>query len=350
MKYVLLLPMLLLALLIGGCSSSDDDDETPTNGNGLPDPVYYTVNTSADAPDMNSIDAVWDGVGSVVLPAGKYPAVIARDPQLGGVDLVVKAIVKSGVLYLYTQWPDADADLKHYYIYKNASGVDFSKYVNRGEDKIYVMFDNGQNGTEKADCASMCHLSSVTKHFTAGGNVDVWVWKSSTTYPAFVAEDSWWDEDGILTDYPSDLVRYPLYRKNFPATENFYPYFHHTSGPAFAGPFLYFDDTTSFSPGTDPALYEVGDTIPAFAIDSAYHDTATVLDSRWEVLTYAEHAGGKWTVVFARELNTGNADDDLDLDEAGIDTLQVSIGLNDNHPYNSENAHSCTFPFYMIIP
>ena len=348
MKYLFLLPMLLLALFIGGCGSDDDGGSDGPVDPVIPDPVYYTVNTAADAPDLNSIDDIWDGIDSVVIPAGKYPAIIARDPQLGGVDLVLKAIVNSGVLYLYTQWPDADADLKRNYIYRNMED-EFARNITRGEDKIYVLFDNGQNGTERADCAAMCHLDSAKKHSTAGGNVDVWIWKSTTTYPAFIADDAWWNVDSMLIDYPIDYVKSPLYSRNWsPAGAAYFstPLFRHATDSDFVGPFLYSNDTVSWIP-SDINLFDIGDSLPAYSIDSSYHDTATVRDSRWDVLTYAEHENYKWTVVFARELNTGN-DDDLDL--SAVNTLQISIGLNDNHPYNSENAHSCTFPFYMIIP
>ncbi|UCD17673.1 MAG: hypothetical protein JSV44_01870 [Candidatus Zixiibacteriota bacterium] len=342
MKYALLLPFIMLALLAAGCGG-DDDSEPPPNGPVFPDPVYLTVNTSADAPDLNSIDPAWNNIDSVDIEVGGFPAIYGYDPQIGKKNVVVRGILKSGILYLFARWPDVDADVKGRYLFKNITG-DFSVDISKGEDKFFVMFDAGDNGTEKANCATMCH-DAAPRHKTTTGHADVWVWKASTTHPASLAEDTWWDTDGIETDYPSDFVKTPVYERNLTTPfESGWPKYQHVDGPDFSGPFLYYDDTVTFVP--PGAGWEEGDSIPGYVIDSAYHDTAAVRNSRWDVDAYGEHAAGKWTVVFARAINTTESDD---VDLTGVDTVQVSIGVNDNHPANSPYAHSCSLPFYIIL-
>ncbi len=68
-----------------------------------------------------------------------------------------------------------------------------SQHFMEGEDKFFILFDAGDNGTEKANCATMCHATDMTT--TGGGHVDVWNWKSTTTAPARLADDEWMSGD-----------------------------------------------------------------------------------------------------------------------------------------------------------
>jgi len=348
MNYVKITAVLIFMAFIAGCGGDSDNGITPPPP--PPPPVYVAVNTTANAPDLNSIDnTVWDTVDSSDILVGAYPSTYGIDARLGMQNVVLKAIKKNDMLYLYARWGN-DSKANRDGNKLDMGATDWSHLTSFGEDKLMFLFDAGNNGTEKANCATMCHASAPIHKTTGGGKADVWLWKSSTTAPAYLGEDQWWSDLGIASDNLTTPTTDSVYFDNWnnPGMEFGFPRYKHTTDEAFTDTILYVDDTVAF---VTSELFPSDYFMPGWVIDSTYHDEAT-RESRWDILSYSEHdpVEDTWEVVLARELNTGQLDD---VDMSAVDTIQVTLGINHDHPCYStgdiNNNHSGSLPFYIIL-
>ncbi|PKK84106.1 MAG: hypothetical protein CVT49_04740 [candidate division Zixibacteria bacterium HGW-Zixibacteria-1] len=338
-KSAILLLIVLLALFIA-CS---DNDDSGTNGNGTTPPVRLVVNTTAQ-PSPTDVNVGWGGVDSAVVVIGGSTT-YGINPNLGKQNVVLKAILRNNILYIRAKWHDATASIWGNHIRRTALEGNFEQNVYEGEDKLLMIFDGQNNGDEKADCASMCH---ITEHYTTGGgNVDAWKWLATKTSPGLMAEDEWWTDADRLLDsrQPNTYV----YRENWNTNTN-HAYWMHTTGPAYTEPFLYLEDTVAMNP---LAAWDVGDKIPGYGIDSTVRTSGTrTLSSVWDVTAISEFdstgdmTNWTWTVVMARATNTGHTDD---VNLTDLDSIQVAIAATNNDAVGSTTTHSGAKPFWLIL-
>ncbi len=342
MKLSVIFAVILAGLFVWGCGSKSNP-----SSNQPPGDVYIVANTSVTIPAdmMSTISNIWNAVTSYTVPIGEYPSGSGfYDPNIGfNTSATLKAIVKDDTLYIYASWTDGNASRRLDRLHLSITDQPWSILTNEGEDVFFIIFDAGNNGTERADCATMCHAVGDTReHYTSGGgNADVWIWRAARTAPAYLDDDGWWDDAGTDLDYPagSDAV----YKDNYNNIAHA-PYFTHYNLGAYTGDFLFTHDTVHYV----QANFTAGDEVPGFVIDSMFHDTSTADLSRWDVHSYSlyDNINHKWDIVMSRALDTGH-DDDVDL--SSVDTVQVTIAVNHNYPANSPNKHSGSKPFYIII-
>ncbi len=209
------------------------------------------------------------------------------------------------------------------------------------QDRVAIMWDMGDNGTEKANCATMCHttdqLSSLghRMYTTGGGHVDVWHWQAGTTDPVLLAADEYWDAEGRKVD--DNVV--PIFVSNFNQVDG-RPYNEHRDTSAFFGPFLHADSTAPYS---DSVNWLNGYQMPGYVL----YDNAS--GSIADVQAYATYNVGysarRWIVLLSRALGTGNADDiDFSTIPAG-DSVQATLAVM----HNSDRIHAKSLPFYFIF-
>ncbi len=219
------------------------------------------------------------------------------------------------------------------------------------QDRFAIIWDMGQNGTERADCAAMCHdvgETSVLGHrmyTNNAGFVDVWHWQSAKTDPVFLASDEYWSDLGRVTDG----VINPIFGSNFDAILQQPIYMHpddttHPTETFVHDRFIHKDEAIPFLSVADGIPWENGYLIPGFIVDDNVFGSVTDVSSfsRYTTTLRAEH----WTVIMSRKLTTGN-DDDIDFGaiQSG-DSVQVSIAVMDN----ADRLHAGSEPFYIIFP
>lgn len=315
----LLLPVVLIMALSMSCS----DDDPPT---GPVTPTGLVVEAVSQAPVIDgTIDAVWS-------KAQSFDAVVGADVSyqnyFGQQTVMMKAISHNNVLYILAQWEDpstTESVMKKQWQYNGTSWAKSSQ----DEDRFFIMFDAGDNGTEGANCATMCHKpSSGLMGTTGGGHVDVWHWKAARTNPGGVLDDKWWDASGR----GSDSKNSSLYLDNSQIINNVeMPKYMHTDGPSYTGKFLYVDDTVSFNAN----MNWTGASLPFYYIDSS------ATGSRWEVKAKGVYNNGTWTLEMKRAFNTGNSDDVV----LASGKIAVTIAITDN----SGGYHSGSGTFDIIF-
>ncbi|MEW5923884.1 MAG: ethylbenzene dehydrogenase-related protein [Candidatus Zixiibacteriota bacterium] len=335
------IPFLIILLTLFIACGGDDNG---TDGNGTPTVTRLVADTLAQ-PSMTDVNVGWSGVDSAMVEIGGS-TIYGINPNLGKQNMILKAIVKNNILYIRAKWHDANANIWGNYIRRTNLEGNFEQNTYEGEDKLLFLFDAQNNGTEKADCASMCH---VTEHYTTGGgNADAWKWLATKTSPGWMGEDEWWNNSDRLLD-----ARQPnmyVYRENW-NSQTKHPYWMHTDGPDFTEPFLYLEDTATFNP-LNPG-WATGDRIPGYAIDSTiYKSGARTLSSVWDIAAIShfdssgEVTSWSWTVVMARALNTGHADD---VNLSSLDSVQIAVAATNNDAVDATTAHSGSKPFYLIL-
>lgn len=220
--------------------------------------------------------------------------------------------------------------------------IDYS-YVNSGydQDRIAIMWDMGNNGSEGANCMTMCHdvgMESTLGHrmyTTGGGTVDVWHWQSALSNPIYLAIDEIWADSGRVTDEAFA----PIYETNWD-TINAHPIYMHQTDTLYTGKsFLLKSEAVPLI--TNPDFWPQGFTIPGYVVNEMATGSATDVD------TYAWRTTlDTWYVLMSRKLNTGNADDvDLSTIATG-DSIMTSIAIMDNA---SEIHHIVDEPIYFIF-
>ncbi len=160
------------------------DNQGGTHPNDGFDATVYTLDFS-NIPSGKTTLVVTQGAANLdgVITAGEYTS-STLETALG---VKIRAMADGEFLYLATQWVDTT-----YSVAKHRWTYDGSTWTQSGnEDRIGFNWDMGQNGTDGANCTTMCHGDGLMR--TNGGVVDQWHWKAARSNPMGYADDKFVD-------------------------------------------------------------------------------------------------------------------------------------------------------------
>ncbi len=136
-----------------------------------------------------SAQSLLAGVGTAtldgVLDAGEW----TNTPLVTAMDVTFQAMADGQYFYMMAQWADPTESIA-----KNTWTFDGSTWTKSGnEDRLGIVWDMGQNGSDGAACGTMCHGDGLMR--TNNGIVDVWHWKAARGSIIGFADDKYWDVD-----------------------------------------------------------------------------------------------------------------------------------------------------------
>jgi hypothetical protein len=124
--------------------------------------------------------------GAPTLDGVVSPGEWTSNPLVTQAGVTLNAMADGQFLYVSASWEDSTESIP-----KKLWAFDGSNWSQSGnEDRISFVWDMGLNGTDGANCATMCHVPLM---HTNVGNVDVWHWKSARGNAMGVADDKYWD-------------------------------------------------------------------------------------------------------------------------------------------------------------
>lgn len=343
-------PLFLVLIAVGLMSCSSSDPVVETGGKN-----EVTVKYVSTAPDTAEIinDDVWDGVSVASIRVGLDPL---YTDQFGAKIVRTQAVSDNEYVYLKLNWgDDTQSDRPGYWSYhetgdiwtqnwkqiitsivdttydttyippsdtlvdtnvvtiKDTTGIEEINLLNprwEKEDNFAIIWDNGSNGTEGANCATMCHevASLDTMYLTGGGDVDVWVWRAGRTDPLGLADDMYWSQDLEFDDFSQNHSSWQRNARS--QQEETDPKWSHVDGHDYHGKFLYAADTVTLDFAT-LVNWREGDGIPGYVLDRDLKPSESAKTSRYDVKAKSEYdpITKSWTVVLWRKLDTGNNDD-----------------------------------------
>ncbi len=272
-------------------------------GDGTFDPTVYTLDLSSLSAASTTL-AVSSGSATLdgVLDTGEWnsSALVTKSGAS------IYSMADGNNLYVAAQWVDPSGTEN---VDKNKWTYDGTTWTKSGnEDRFAFIWDMGQNGTEGASCATMCHGTTMG---TSTGKVDAWHWKAARggTTMGVVDDKNWLAEvDGRHSDPGTSA-----YSDNALDT-NGNPTFMQTGGPSIAATFLAADQAaldimtpvaahpavlaTAFDPA---AGWANGDTVPGYVLRVPAGDRANVL-------AHGKYTNGVWTVEFKKPYAGGDND------------------------------------------
>jgi|FLOH01.1.fsa_nt_gi hypothetical protein len=251
-------------------------------------------------------------------------------------DVALTAVKTSTDIYIKAVWDDAsESSSKAQWAFGDGAWGQSGN-----EDRLFFFFDMGLNGTEGADCATMCHNDASAKGmWTATGKVDQWHWKAARTAPINLADDKYIDNNYLASDNVTVLDDGGQHGDS--KTIGIYNDNKNGVVPKYTGPLT--DGFLVLPAGqTDAAAY-----FTAFDVATAdeglshrgYWLNANADGSRANVKAYSNYSNGTWTVEFKRALDTGNEDDVA----FSTGSVELTIAVTDN----AGGDHSGSAPFEM---
>jgi len=323
-KWIVILAF--LGLVIMSCDDKKDEAGPITD---------LTVATVSTAPTLDGVgtDDAWNQADELLITVG---TTAAHQNEAGIVDVRLTAVRDNQNIYIKAVWDDPTGTMsvdKKQWTYENGLWTQSGN-----EDRLFFFFDMGQNGSQGADCATMCH-EDVEVMYTDNGIVDQWHWKAHRSAPIHHADDKYIDNN--YTDANGNVIPEDGGQHGDSKTKGLYHDNNDGNGaPIYSGPitdghylilpagqtadtyFTAFDSTTSTS-----------SPIPGYWLDE------NADGSRADVTAYSTYSNGTWTVEFSRALNTGNDDDVV----FGSGDVQTTVAITDN----SGHEHSGAAPFYL---
>ncbi len=368
---MVLVPVLagLLGLLVLGCEDpgSYGQVEMLTYGR-------VVVHPSAVEPPMdNPRDAIWNDATTTAIFANDS-AFADSIPVIDSLPIYIKAIKTSEYLYLRVRWGEnAVINKRSYSVWPNPMVYHYSRVIDtitgdtttteywtrqvkqvfyndtlhfdssiywHDQDRFAVIWNTGDNGSEGADCRTMCHMPADTTltgdrmYTTGGGHADVWQWQAATTDPAYLAEDEYWGPEGRTVD----AFAQPIFDVNYDSVL-FLPLSMNEDPAQRLKPFLHLDNAIPFD---STYSWNNLDSIPGYIVnDNAAGSIADV-----KVYSSFSRTDGSWMVLMRRMLNTGNPDDfNLASVQPG-DSVMVTMAFMNNSPA----VHHGSRPFYIVFP
>lgn len=321
-KLIPIVMLLAFGLLFVGCG---DDDDGGTNGNGETTPTLV-ADTLVTAPAMTAADeAVWDTVDSLVVTVaqGVPPSSAGALGTAVASEAHVKAIKKNNILYLQMKWADPDHSIwpGYYYVADTAGPLQFARSVLfNEEDQMFALFTTPENDWW-----------------------DVWGWSVVSTGAADLARGYRWRNDSLLADTNTSFPQLEIIDENpgwFIVDE---PTYCHVDTSEFNGHILFTPDSVLHhesdwlyrSPTDSIHWYQTEGWVPDQRIPGVMLDVVavgragTAQDSRFDIVALADYdsTASLYTLVMARDLNTGFSDD---LDLAALDSVEVQLAVFDN--------------------
>ncbi len=357
----------LLGLAFWGC-------EDP-GSYGQVEPLTFgrvVVRPSAVEPSMdNPRDTIWNDATTTAIFASDS-AFVGDTSAVDSLPIYIKAIKTSEYLYLrvrwgenavinfrnYSVWPNpmlyhyklvvdsetGDSSITEYWTRESKNIVYDSSHTDstiywHDQDRFAVIWNTGDNGSEGADCRTMCHavadpVTGDRMYTSGGGHADVWHWQAATTDPAYLAQDEYWGPEGRTVD----AFAQPIFDANYDSVL-FVPLSMNEDPAQRLTPFLHLADAIPF----DSAYSWVNaDSIPGYVVnDNASGSIADV-----QAYSSYNRMDGSWMVVMRRLLDTGNTDDfDLSSVQPG-DSVMVTMAFMNNSPA----VHHGSRPFYIVFP
>lgn len=367
------LMVILLVLVLMSCSSDDPLVET----GGKNEITVMHVTTSPDTSDILNDDA-WD---QAALASVRIGLDHAYTDQFGAKIVRTQVIADTENVYLKFNWGDeTQSDKPGYWTFhetgdiwtqnwkqiivnfvdttydtnvvsptdttidtnviefSDTTGLEEISLLNprwEAEDILALIWDNGANASEGANCATMCHrVANVdTMYLTGGGQVDVWAWRAGRTDPLGLADDMFWSPDRAFDDFSQNHSSWQRNGKS-QVEEETDPKWSHVNGHDYHGKFLLAEDTITLDYAT-LVDWKEGDGIPGYVLDSDLKPSEVAKTSRYDVHAKSEYdpITKSWNVVLWRKLDTGN-DDDIPFD-AG-QQYKFTLAVMDH----TNNAHS----------
>jgi hypothetical protein len=277
-----------------------------------------------------------------VVSAGEWTST----PMVTLAGVTLNAMADGQYLYIAATWPDATGTES---IPKNQWSFDGSSWSQSGnEDRIGFIWDMGLNGSDGANCTTMCHAPLM---HTNVGFVDVWHWKAARTNAMGFADDKYWD----TVDRQSDPGTKAYIDNN---DVGGLPEFMALNDPGANVDFLAVD--ANALAGFDPfgtvfpshtaeegvpfdanATFTTGDVIPGYLLQVPAGDRASVQSA-------GKYANGTWTVEFKKPYGGS----DYDFSVVPGSTVDFTHEIFDNqggsHPNDGFDATVYTLDLSQI--
>jgi len=257
-------------------------------------PQAITVDGLADEPIWSECDSItipiWGGSGFA----------------FGTTKATVKAVQHRNRFHFLISWDDPEISFNREMI-KTEDGwqVRQSEFLDRfgerifWEDQLAVSLSQDRFG-----CAATCHMDRGERlgyHLSRDSLHDLWLWSAVSSNPVGQADDRFWTTEldssgsGARIDNPLAIATHTNFHQDWnepylvPTAPLRYPAI--IADDPYSAPYFREDDTSP-----------VGSKLPSVVVSSRVGDRADVVSrGRWH--------GGRWTVEFARRLDTGSSND-----------------------------------------
>jgi Ethylbenzene dehydrogenase/Secretion system C-terminal sorting domain len=300
-----------------------------------------SVSLSAQSLTVTSGTPLLDGVVS--------PGEWTSTPLSTGAGVTLNAMADGQYLYLSASWSDETESIQ-----KKEWAYDGSAWSQSGnEDRFAFIWDMGMNGSDGANCATMCHDGMATN----SGTVDVWHWKAARGNALGFTDDKHFNnvlgDDGgrhgdpgtsAYSDNADDGSGFPSFMasgdpgantsflaKDAATLAAFDPYdiiSPHTYSEAVA-----FDNSVSFSSGA---------VIPGYVLRNPAGDRASVQSA-------GKYEDGVWTVEFRRSYSGSEFDFEVVPGSSVEFTHEIFDNTGGGHPDDGFDATLYTLDFSNIV-
>ena len=307
----------LILTFAWGCS----DDDPPVVTDPDQDLTVVYVTSELDTSDLINND-VWDDIDESFIRIGESET---YTNQFGLGIVRARAVADPENVYIRLNWSDDSQSIRPGFwnffeegqIWRqnvDSTGFQVTNALNprwANDDQIALIIDNGNNGSEGANCALMCHAEEDSMWIGGGGTVDVWIWRAGRTNPLGLADDMIWGTD--RREFDDFSQNRASWRRNAvsPDEEFTEPAWMHLDGPDYMGDYLFTEDTIQMDFTGQQYNWQAWDGVPGFVLERYLKPSEAAQTSRYDVHAKAEYDGlaDIWTVVLWRKLNTGNEDD-----------------------------------------
>ncbi|MGB5873782.1 MAG: ethylbenzene dehydrogenase-related protein [Bacteroidota bacterium] len=287
--------------------------------------------------------------GTPTLDGVVSPGEWTSNPLVTQAGVTLNAMADGQFLYVSASWEDSTESIP-----KNQWAFDGSSWSQSGnEDRIGFIWDMGLNGTDGANCATMCHVPLM---HTNVGNVDVWHWKAARGNAIGFADDKYFDNilggDGGRHGDPGTSA----YMDNNPMGSGF-PSFMAVGDPGINPDFLAADASalSAFDPyGTvaahtvavatpfdSTASFSAGNVIPGYLHRVPAGDRASVQSA-------GKYDNGTWSVEFKKPYAGGSFDFAVVPGTSVEFTHEIFDNQGGSHPNDGFDATVYTLDFAVI--
>ena len=288
---------------------------------GKGDTEIVSKKVAKDPSDINSPE--W---------ASAKEAVIINDGASGGpfekrtLEVRAKSVyTKGGNISVLISWPDSEQNIT-----KEAWKFTKGKWDKQkgDEDKVAINWEikRIKNFATKG-CAVVCHSDSKNQDDwkyhtpTATERGDIWAWRAGTSQPMAHAEDGYVDDDARKSDTGTGKAK-----KNEAADKKGPKYMQDPAKkPSIPGSLV--DGEAVEIKG---AKFKEGDVVPGWVLSKFSGSMA-------DVASRAKYAGGRWTVMLQRKLETSDKENDVQFDTRRDYNLGIAV-FNSSSKHNSYNS------------